>query len=263
MTVTRILMVDDHTIIADAMRDVLKVEFERRNRLLEVEICNSIKQSASSLLSKNYDLIFLDLGLPDVPDNGIFRTTTLLLIKALDEFGETPVLVVTGTDDESTIEQCRIAGARGFLSKAANSGSLIHAVDTALAPGEFFSMRGSTPLTPVVPAIMQSPASRLTRAASPESGDIKALGLTPRQLEVLTLLVDGHTNKEIASRFSLSEGTVKIHVSSVLEKLGVHRRREVKQAVAALNVVLPVKVSLSPNADQNANRTAGQSTSVS
>jgi DNA-binding NarL/FixJ family response regulator len=263
MTVTRILMVDDHTIIADAMRDVLKVEFERRNRLLEVEICNSIKQSASSLLSKNYDLIFLDLGLPDVPNNGAFRTTTLLLIRALDEFGETPVLVVTGTDDESTVEQCRIAGARGFLSKAASSGSLIHAVDTALTPGEFFSIRGSAPLTPVVPAIMQSPVPRSTRAASPEAGDIKKLGLTPRQLEVLTLLVEGQTNKEIASRFSLSEGTVKIHVSSVLEKLGVHRRREVKQAVAALNIVLPVKVSLSPNADQNANRTAGQSTSVS
>jgi DNA-binding NarL/FixJ family response regulator len=114
-----------------------------------------------------------------------------------------------------------------------------------------------------MPAIVQSPESRLTRAASPASGDIKALGLTPRQLEVLTLLVEGQTNKEIASRFSLSEGTVKIHVSSVLEKLGVHRRREVKQAVAALNIVLPVKVSLSPNADQNANRTAGQSTSVS
>jgi DNA-binding NarL/FixJ family response regulator len=263
MTVTRILMVDDHTVIADAMRDVLISEFQSRNRLLEVEICNSIKQSASRLLSKNYDLVFLDLGLPDIPNAVASRTTSILLIKALDEFGATPVLVVTGTDDETTIEQCRIAGARGFLSKAANGGSLIHAVDTALTPGEFFSMRGSTPLPAVVPAIMQSPVPTLTRPASPASGDIKALGLTPRQLEVLALLVEGQTNKEIASRFSLSEGTVKIHVSSVLEKLGVHRRREVRQAVESLNIVLPVKVSLPSKAELHANRAAGRPTSVS
>jgi DNA-binding NarL/FixJ family response regulator len=254
MTVTRILMVDDHTVIADAMRDVLISEFQSRNRLLEVEICNSIKQSASRLLSKNYDLVFLDLGLPDIPNAVASRTTSILLIKALDEFGATPVLVVTGTDDETTIEQCRIAGARGFL---------IHAVDTALTPGEFFSMRGSTPLPAVVPAIMQSPVPTLTRPASPASGDIKALGLTPRQLEVLALLVEGQTNKEIASRFSLSEGTVKIHVSSVLEKLGVHRRREVRQAVESLNIVLPVKVSLPSKAELHANRAAGRPTSVS
>ena len=258
MTATRILMVDDHTVIADAMSDVLTSEFQRRNQLLEVQVCGSVKESAPYLVSKKYDLIFLDLKLPDVPDSDLSRTIPLLLIKALDAAGTTPVLIVSGTDDETTIEQCRLAGARGFLSKAANGGSLIQAVDTALAPGEFFNISGSMPLPPVVPSPVAIPARR-----SALGNDIKALGITPRQLEVLALLVEGQTNKEIASRFSLSEGTVKIHVSSVLEKLGVHRRREVRQAVESLNIVLPVKVSLPSKAEPHANRAAGQSTQAS
>lgn len=258
MTATRILMVDDHTVIADAMSDVLTSEFQRRNQLLEVQVCGSVKESAPYLVSKKYDLIFLDLKLPDVPDSDLSRTIPLLLIKALDAAGTTPVLIVSGTDDETTIEQCRLAGARGFLSKAANGGSLIQAVDTALAPGEFFNISGSMPLPPVAPSPVAIPARR-----SAPGNDIKALGITPRQLEVLALLVEGQTNKEIASRFSLSEGTVKIHVSSVLEKLGVHRRREVRQAVESLNIVLPVKVSLPSKAEPHANRAAGQSTQAS
>ena len=258
MTATRILMVDDHTVIADAMSDVLTSEFQRRNQLLEVQVCGSVKESAPYLVSKKYDLIFLDLKLPDVPDSDLSRTIPLLLIKALDAAGTTPVLVVSGTDDETTIEQCRLAGARGFLSKAANGGSLIQAVDTALAPGEFFSISGSMPLPPVAPSPVAIPTRR-----SATGNDIKALGITPRQLEVLALLVEGQTNKEIASRFSLSEGTVKIHVSSVLEKLGVHRRREVRQAVESLNIVLPVNVSPRSNAELHANRAAGRPTSIS
>ena len=251
-------MVDDHTVIADAMSDVLTSEFQRRSQLLEVQVCGSVKESAPYLVSKKYDLIFLDLKLPDVPDSDLSRTIPLLLIKALDAAGTTPVLVVSGTDDETTIEQCRLAGARGFLSKAANGGSLIQAVDTALAPGEFFSISGSMPLPPVAPSPVAIPTRR-----SATGNDIKALGITPRQLEVLALLVEGQTNKEIASRFSLSEGTVKIHVSSVLEKLGVHRRREVRQAVESLNIVLPVNVSPRSNAELHANRAAGRPTSVS
>jgi two-component system nitrate/nitrite response regulator NarL len=244
------------------MSDVLRSEFQQRDRLLEVQVCGSLKESAPFLLSNKYDLVFLDLKLPDVPDSAPSRTIGVMLIKALDAAGATPVLVVSGSDDPATIEQCRIAGARGFLSKAANGGSLIHAVDTALAPGEFFSISGSMPMPPVVPPVMQSPVAIPTRIAS-HGNDIKALGITPRQLEVLALLVEGHTNKEIASRFSLSEGTVKIHVSSVLEKLGVHRRREVKQAVESLNIVLPVNVSPRSNADLHANHAAGRPTSVS
>jgi DNA-binding NarL/FixJ family response regulator len=266
MTATRILMVDDHTVIADAMRDVLRSEFQQRDRLLEVQVCGSLKESAPFLLSYKYDLVFLDLKLPDVPDSAPSRTIGVMLIKALDAAGATPVLVVSGSDDPATIEQCRLAGARGFLSKAANGGSLIHAVDTALAPGEFFSISGSMPMPPVVPPVvppvMQRPVAIPTRIAS-TGDDIKALGITPRQLEVLALLVEGHTNKQIASRFSLSEGTVKIHVSSVLEKLGVHRRREVKQAVESLNIVLPVNVSLPSKAELHTNRAAGRPTSVS
>lgn len=262
MTATRILMVDDHTVIADAMSDVLRSEFQRRDQLLEVQVCGSLKESAPFLLSSKYDLVFLDLKLPDVPDSAPSRTIGVMLIKALDAAGATPVLVVSGSDDPATIEQCRIAGARGFLSKAANGGSLIHAVGTALSPGEFFSISGSMPMPPVVQPVIQSPVAMPPRIASP-GNDIKALGITPRQLEVLALLVEGHTNKEIAARFSLSEGTVKIHVSSVLEKLGVHRRREVKQAVAALNIALSVNVSLSSNGEPQANRVARHRTSVS
>jgi 2,3-bisphosphoglycerate-independent phosphoglycerate mutase len=88
MTATRILMVDDHTVIADAMSDVLTSEFQRRSQLLEVQVCGSVKESAPYLVSKKYDLIFLDLKLPDVPDSDLSRTIPLLLIKALDAAGK-------------------------------------------------------------------------------------------------------------------------------------------------------------------------------
>ena len=229
MTAKRILIVDDHEIVADAMRSLLEDEFKGRKIRLEVRSFRTIKACAALLLSDDpSDLILLDLSLPDLPREAPSPTLAVHLLKTLDTFGKTPVLVVSGSDDSATIEQCKIAGARGFLSKAAAAQRLIFAVDKALESGEFFS---------ITHAAWSQPATRFT--ATLAGSGISTLGLTPRQLEVLTLMVDGRSNKEIAARLDLSEGTVKIHVRFVLEKLGIERRLQAKEALEARNIVLP------------------------
>ena len=236
MTTKRILIVDDHEIVADAMRSFIEEAFGERKIPLEVFSFKTIKACAALLLSDDpLDLIMLDLSLPDLPRGVASPTLALQLMKTLDAFGTTPVLVVSGSDDHVTIEQCRLAGARGFLSKGAAAQRLIFAVDSALEPGEFFSITDSFFSPPAKRFIATAPS----RPAPLAGSDIHSVGLTPRQLDVLKLMVDGRSNKEIAARLDLSEGTVKIHVRFVLEKLGIESRLQAKEALEARNIELP------------------------
>ena len=236
MTAKRILIVDDHDIVADAMRSLIEDGLKRLGFKAEVRGCTTARQAASLLLQADpFDLIMLDLSLPDLPREARPPALSVYIARTLVT---TPVLVVSGSDDDATIEQCKAAGARGFLSKAAAGSGLIGSVIAALEPGEFFQV------TPFNTSNTMRPPQHLGHSAqagfsSTHAAEIEALGLTPRQLEVLNLMVDGRSNKEIADRLDLSEHTVKVHVRLVLDKLGIERRLQAKEALEARNIVLP------------------------
>ena len=226
---TKILIVDDHGIVADAIKTRIEDGFSNRGSSIDIRSCSTIKAAVTILLEEQFDLVLMDLGLPDLPPEprptglGIYMVRTLV---------HTPIVVISGADDDATIQQCQAAGARGFLSKALAAPSLMDAVDAALEPGEFFG------ISPTADSLKRRSRDAANERET-ETGLVNEFGLTPRQMGVLALMVDGRSNKEIADRFGLAEGTVKIHVRGVLEKLGIERRLQAKEALKARGITLP------------------------
>ena len=212
-----VLVVDDHALILDGM-SVLLPALEPGIRLLTA----SDLESAAALIDAGaqVDLTLLDLGLPG-------HTTT----SALDEFRmrypSIPVVVLSGqVDDRSLIIGALDRGAMGFIPKNIERRELMAAL-RRVVDGEIY--------VPAHPIAASPPASRGERDASMADVDLeraasiarKAIdAMTPRQRDVLRLLLKGHTNKLIARALGLSDNTVKIHVSAVLHAIGVSNRTQ-------------------------------------
>ncbi len=156
------------------------------------------------------DLILLDLALPDA--NGVS------IIAKLQSLAPTvPVVVLSATEDPVTVQQALEAGAAGYIPKSCSSYETISALRLVLE-GEIY----------VPPALLESldvlEAPAAADSDEPEPGN--AAGLSPRQLEVLHLMARGSPNKVIARQLDLAEGTVKLHVASILRALKVNNRTE-------------------------------------
>jgi DNA-binding NarL/FixJ family response regulator len=200
----KILVVDDHALVREGLRQVLKGLAEQVE-VLEAARCSVAFELAAA--NPDLDLVLLDLGLPDL--NGL---------DALDHFGlrlaDVPVIVLSGTDDPAPMRASFARGAAGFIPKSSLSEVLISALRLVLAGGTY------------VPSELlgDSPAAHPVRPGG-------SLAITDRQHDVLQLLVDGCSNKEIARRLDISEQTVKAHVTSILRALEVSSRA--RAAVAA------------------------------
>ena len=159
---------------------------------------------------RNCDLVLLDLNMP-----GVRGFSGLLLLRA--QFPEVPVMIVSAVEDTSVIRRCFDLGASGFLSKSESAVAIRASIDTILAGGlwvpEGVSLDGEDEQTEVL--------ERLST-------------LTPQQVRVLMMLSDGLMNKQIAYELSISEATVKAHVSAILQKLNVDSRT---QAVIAASKI--------------------------
>ncbi len=200
----KILVVDDHALIREGLRQVLR-GLENDVDVLEAGSCARAFELAQQ--EPELDLVLLDYHLPDM--NGL---------EALDIFGRQhpalPIIVLSGSVNPRVMQQVMQKGAAAFLTKSGMSDELLSVTRLVLAGGIHM---------PALPRIM---GDEVTMAELPSSL------LTPRQEEVLQLLLDGYTNKEIGRMLYLSEETVKNHVSSILRNFGVTTRT---QAVLAAN----------------------------
>jgi DNA-binding NarL/FixJ family response regulator len=201
----KIMVVDDHALVREGLRHVLQGAAE------EVEVIDAGRCTAAfdlAALHTDIALVLLDINLPDM--NGL---------AALDRFGlrhpDVPVIMLSGLEDPAVMRQCFDRGAAGFLPKSSMSEVLLQAVRLVLAGGTY------------VPPEMLS-------AAAPRTPTPDALNITPRQQDVLQLIVDGLSNKEIARELDLSEQTVKAHVTMILRALHVDTRTQVVVAVTRL-----------------------------
>jgi DNA-binding NarL/FixJ family response regulator len=200
----KVLVIDDHPLILDALAQLLPQ--------LEPDVAvrgAADAREAVAILDNEPDvaLVLLDLALPGT--RGLDFLSDLKL-----DYPGIPIVVLSATHDRATVMAALAAGANGFIPKTADATLLLEAVrrvragDVYLAPGA---------------------------AATPDGDGVRitadALGLTARQADVLTLLVQGKPNKLICRDLRLSEGTVKVHVSAILKALHVHSRA---QAVAVL-----------------------------
>jgi DNA-binding NarL/FixJ family response regulator len=189
--VTRVLIVDDHPVFRDGLAGLLAT-------MPDVDVAGSVGSAEDALdfvRTDAPDVVLMDLNLPGVP--GVEATR-----QVLDVAPETAVLVVTMVDDDDAVLAAMRAGARGYVLKGAAAEEIRAAIRTVAAGGAVFGAAIAARLAQPAPA----------RAVVGEQ-------LTPREAEVLALLADGLTNKQIARALDVSLKTVQNHVARILDKL--------------------------------------------
>ncbi len=197
----RVLLIDDHPIVRDGLVAVLSTQpdFEVVGEAADG------RQVVEQALAFQPDVILLDLEMPEV--DGVQA------LEQLRKLGQSVRAVVfTAFDTDERILSALRAGAKGYLLKGAPREELFNAVRVVHAGGSL--------LQPVVASrLLERFSEAVPLMAAPEQ-------LTPRELEVLAWVAQGHPNKEIAERLSISQRTVKFHVSSIMGKLGAANRTE-------------------------------------
>lgn len=189
---TRVLIVDDHPVFRDGLAGLLTT-------MPDVDVAGSVGSAEDALdfvRADPPDVVLMDLNLPGVP--GVEATR-----QVLDIAPTTAVLVVTMVDDDDAVLAAMRAGARGYVLKGAAAEEIGAAIRTVAAGGAVFG------------------ASIAARLAQPAAARPPSVGeqLTPRETEVLALLADGRTNKQIARTLDVSLKTVQNHVARILDKL--------------------------------------------
>jgi DNA-binding NarL/FixJ family response regulator len=209
MAAYSIIIVDDHPLFRDALRQALSDKF---SDLLISETGSLDGLSGALEGNSETDLVLLDLAMP-----GVKGFSGLMYLRA--QYPEIPVVVVSANEDPSAIRRCIEFGASGFIPKSLSVETIRQAVRTVLE-GEVW--------TP--------PDLDLGEVGDDETTDLVArlATLTPQQVRVLMMLSEGLLNKQIAYKLSVSEATIKAHVSAILQKLGVDSRT---QAVIAVNKI--------------------------
>lgn len=188
----RLMLVDDHPIVREGLRAYLA----QQEGLNVVAEAGSVEGALEQLEETKPDLILLDVRLEG--ENGLTLLAELRRRESLVR-----VLLLTSFLDEDYLREALRLGASGYLLKRAGQGVLVDGVRAAL--------RGERALDPAAAAMVPLPDDPLQQ-------------LTPKELEVLTLLAEGLSNKALAKRLNVGEKTVKTHVSSVLAKLGLKDR---------------------------------------
>jgi len=200
----RVMVVDDHTMVRRGLATMLKV---RPDLELVGEATNG--QEALRLCAQlRPDVILMDLLMPEM---GGVEATRLIR----DRWPEIQVVALTSFQEKDLVREALQAGAISYLLKNISSEDLAAALREACA--------GRSTLAPeAIGALLQA-----DRPAPPPTLDLPdAFDLTPREREVLALMIEGMTNPEIAERLVVSRATAKAHVSNILSKLGVSNRAE-------------------------------------
>jgi len=209
----KILLVDDHALFREGMHYVLG-KLDAGADILDA----SNFQDAMTIASENKDL---DLALLDLNMPGSEGAASVKLFHM--RHPAIPVVVVSGTVRRDDIEKAMKNGAMGFICKQSTGEAMVHALQVVLDGGIY------------------SPPQLLdqTQKMSEEKGSWRSneFGLTARQMEVLQLLADGMSNKDIAQAINLAEGTVKIHVAAIFSCLSVNRRIDAVNAGVRLGLI--------------------------
>jgi two-component system, NarL family, nitrate/nitrite response regulator NarL len=169
------------------------------------------------------DIMLLDLAMPKHPGLEALRELSN------DGANSVRVILLTAAAEKNQIVEALQLGARGVVLKDSATQLLLKAIHTVMA-GEYWVGRES------VTNLVQYLRNQIQ--ASAEASKQKKFGLTPRELEIISAVVAGFANKEIAEYFKISEDTVKHHLSNVFDKLGVSTRLEL--ALFAVNQALPL-----------------------
>jgi DNA-binding NarL/FixJ family response regulator len=205
----RLVIADDHPLFRGALREAVTGLFAH----VDIGEAGSFDDVATLLeRGGEVDLILLDLTMP-----GVRGFSGLMYLRA--QYPSVPIVVVSANDDPAVIRRCMDLGTSGFIPKTLGIDEMRTAVKRVLEGG-----------------VWTPPDVDLGSGADADTADLLArlTSLTPQQVRVLMMLSEGLLNKQIAYELTVSEATVKAHVSAILQKLGVDSRTQAVIAAARI-----------------------------
>jgi DNA-binding NarL/FixJ family response regulator len=212
MGATRILIVDDHPLFREALKQAIVGGVANAS----VTLAGSL-DAANQILGKDddFDLILLDLRMP-----GVQGLSGLIYLRA--QHPNVPVAVITAADDNGLVQKALNLNASGFIPKTSGIDTIIAAVNAVLN-GDIWVPEGY----------------QQASAADKEAEEIarRVATLTAQQIRVLMMLKEGLLNKQIAYELNVSEATIKAHVSAILQKLNVSSRTQAVIAASRIDGV--------------------------
>jgi two-component system response regulator NreC len=212
----RVLLVDDHAIV----RTGLRMLFQAEPDIVIVGEAGSGEAAIAAVAALKPDVVVMDIAMPGM--SGIEATRQ---IKAISP--ETAVLALTMHEEEPYFFQMLEAGASGYVPKRAAADDLVSAI-RIVAQGQVF-------LYPSLARLLVQDYLQRETVEQPEKTDL----LTPREREVLTLIAEGLTNREIAEALVISVKTVERHRENIMHKLNLHNRVELVKYAIAKGLIAP------------------------
>ncbi len=214
----RIVIADDHPVVRIGVRNMLQSD-------ASLEVLGEASdgdEAITATLELLPDILLLDLQMPRLPG--------LEAMRAIMSGSPTvKILLLTSTITTQQIIEALQIGARGIVTKDALIDQLTNAIDAVMQGDYWINGQRVVNLVGALHDLMQ-------KAAVPER---KTYGLTPRELEVVGCIVEGCSNRDIAKQFSISEETVKRHLSNIFDKTGVSTRLELALFAIAHQLVMP------------------------
>lgn len=212
----KVLLCDDHTLFREGIKAILKDE-------TGIEIVGEAedgRQAVAMAVQLHPDVVLMDVAMPDL--SGSDATRRILRADA-----RIKVLILTMHEEEEVINRCLSAGASGYVLKDAPRALLIHAIDAVNKGGQYMS-----------PRALKKVVKRYVKGTSKQTTGYDRL--SDREREVLKLLADGLTMKEVAVKLDLSVKTIDAHKTNLMRKLDLHDRSElIKYAIQQKVIHLP------------------------
>jgi DNA-binding NarL/FixJ family response regulator len=213
MAAYEILIADDHPLFRSALLQALSQGLGSEANLVEAASIAELEERLA--IKSDWDLVLLDLNMP-----GAYGFSGLVLLRG--QYPQIPVVMVSAQEEAAVVSRSREFGASGFIPKSSSLETIQQAVRAVLDGDVWWPEMGDAG-----PAVSEEERAASAGLAS----------LTPQQFRVLTMVCEGLLNKQIAYELSVSEATVKAHVTAIFRKLGVRTRTQAALLLQQLETV--------------------------